>query len=304
MSVLIAGGCGFIGSHLARRLLAEGEKVVLFDLRPNLQLIKDIADKVTIVQGDSTNIIDILHAIQGNDAKDIYHLVGLLADVSQQKPLLAQKVSVESTINFLEAARILPLNRIIYASSSAVYDPKSSPPVDESVTPNPTSVYGATKMMSEFYGMHYHRSFGTDFVALRFTTIYGYGKSGGSTGIISQMIEKAVLGETIRVDAADAVTDWLYIKDAIEALLLARCARNVQQRIYNIGGGSYSTRQVADLVRKILPSTNIQLESKRTFPWPPSYDWTKATEELRYRPSFSIERGIEDFIQECRRWNQ
>jgi UDP-glucose 4-epimerase len=303
MSVLIAGGCGFIGSHLARRLLSEGEKVVVFDLRPDIHLIKDIADQVTIIQGDCTNIVDILHAIKESGATDIYHLVGLLADVSQQKPLLAQRVSVESTLNFLEASRILNVNRLVYASSSAVYDPKEAPPVGDSAVPNPASVYGATKVMSEFYGMHYHRSFGSDFVALRFTTIYGYGKSGGLTGILSQMIEKAVLGEPVKTDLADAVTDWLYIKDAIDCLLLARSAANPRQRIYNVGGGSYSTRQVVEILRKELPGADIQLESKRTFPWPPSYEWTKATEELGYKPSFSIEQGIKDFIQECRKRN-
>jgi UDP-glucose 4-epimerase len=193
---------------------------------------------------------------------------------------------------------------MIYSSSVAVYDPKTPPPVDDFVTPNPPSVYGATKVMSEFYGMHYHRTFGMDFVALRFTTVYGYGKSGGSTGILSQMIEQAALGQPVKVDAADAVTDWLYIKDAVESLVLARNARDPRQRIYNIGGGSYSTRQLAEVLSRMLPDAQIELESKRTFPWPPSYTWTKASEELGYEPAFDIERGVKDFICECRRWNQ
>jgi UDP-glucose 4-epimerase len=301
MSVLVAGGCGFIGSHLVRKLVSAGEKVVAFDLRPNLTLLKDIADKLTIVQGDSTSATDIFQVIQEHKVRDVVHLVGLLADVSQVKPVLAQKVSVDSTLNFLEAARIFGLNRLVYASSSAVYDPKEPAPVSEAVSPHPPSVYGATKMMSEFYGMHYHKMFGVDFVALRFTTIYGLGKSGGSTGICSQMIEKAALGQAVVVDAADAVTDWLYIKDAVKAILLAKQVANPQQRIYNIGGATYSTRQVADVVRRMIPDAQIELQAKKTFPWPPSYDLSRAEAELKYKPSFDIEKGVADFIEDCRR---
>jgi UDP-glucose 4-epimerase len=300
MSVLVAGGCGFIGSHLIRKLVEQGEEVVAFDLRPNVALFKDVADKVKVVQGDATNIVDILHVIKENSVRDVFHLIGLLADVSQVKPLLAEAVSVGSTLNFLEAARLCGLNRIIYASSSAVYDPKELPPVSESVAPNPPSVYGATKVMSEFYGMHYHRMFGLDFVVLRFATLYGLGKFGGSTGIISQMIEKAAFGEPVTVDVADAVTDWLYIKDAVNSLLLARKVASPQQRIYNIGGGSYSTRQVAEVVKRMIPDARIKLEAKRTFPWPPAYDISRAEAELDYRPAYDIEKGVADFIEECR----
>jgi UDP-glucose 4-epimerase len=301
MSVLVAGGCGFIGSHLVRKLLEEGEKVVIFDLRPNLALIQDIADKLTIVQGDSTSAVDVFHVIQEHKVSNVFQLIGLLADVSQVKPLLAERVSVGSTLNFLEAARIFGLNRIVYASSSAVYDPKEPAPVSEAAATRPPSVYGATKVMSEFYGMHYHKMFGLDFVALRFTTIYGLGKSGGSTGICSQMIEKAGLGQPVVVDTADAVTDWLYVKDAVRALLLAMRVSEPRQRIYNIGEGSYSTRQVAAVVKRLLPDAQIELVAKRTFPWPPSYDISKAEEELKYKPLFDIEKGVADFIEDCRK---
>ncbi len=301
MSILVAGGCGFIGSHLVRRLVDEGESVVIFDLQPNLRLIEDIADKIKVIRGDAASVVDILHAVKENNVRDIYHLIGLLADVSQEKPLLALKVNVESTLNFLEAARVLNVGKVVFASSSAVYDPKEPPPVRESAATCPPSVYGATKVLSEFYGMHYHKMFGVDFRALRFTTIYGLGKTGGATGICSVLIEKAAFGQPVKVDAADAATDWLYIKDAINALLLSLRVENPKQRIYNIGGETKSVRQVVDVVRKMLPDANILLESKRVFPWPPAYDWTKAQEELGYQPLFDIERGVRDFIEECKK---
>jgi UDP-glucose 4-epimerase len=301
MSVMVAGGSGFIGSHLVRKLVENGEKVVVFDLHPNLEAIGDVISKVEVVKGDATQIIDILHTIQQHNVSDIYHLVGILADICQQKPLLALKVNVETTVNFLEAARLLNLGKIVFASSVAVYSPNEPSPVREEAATNPGSVYGATKVLSEFYGLHYNKFFGVDFRALRFTTIYGLGKFGGATGVCSLLIEKSALGQPVKVDAAEAVTDWLYIKDAVNSLLLARKVYNLKQRVYNIGGGTYSVREVVDIVKRFVPHANIELEAKRLFLWPPSYDCTRAQEELGYKPLFDIENGIKDFIEVARK---
>lgn len=301
MSVLIAGGCGFIGSHLARKLVEKGEQVIVFHRTGNTDMIKDIAGHVKLIRGDATNIFDILHALRDNQVQVVYHLIGLLADISEGNPSLALKVNVESLLHFLEASRIINLKRIVFASSVAVYDPFAQAPVGETAPLRPRSVYGATKVLSEFYGMHYHRAFGVDFRALRFTTLYGLGKSGGSTGICSLMIEKSALGEAVRGEVADAVTDWLYIKDAVNSLILAREVDQPRERIYNIGGSSHSVKEVADIVGRLLPDSAIRLDAKKTFPWPPAYDCAAAQRELGYTPAFTINEGVKDFIQEAKK---
>jgi nucleoside-diphosphate-sugar epimerase len=301
MSVLIAGGCGFIGSHLARRLIEKGEEVIIFHHTPNTDRVKDIVDRVKLMRGDATNIVDVLHALRDNRVQVVYHLIALLADISEGNPSLALKVNVESLLHFLEASRILNLKRIVFASSVAVYDPLAQPPVVETAPLRPRSVYGATKVLSEYYGMHYHRAFGVDFRALRFTTLYGLGKSGGSTGICSLMIEKSALGEAVRGEVADAVTDWLYIKDAVNSLILAGEAEQPRERIYNIGGRSHAVREVADIVRRLIPDSDIRLEAKKTFPWPPAYDCSAAQRELGYAPAFTIEQGVRDFLEETKK---
>jgi UDP-glucose 4-epimerase len=299
MTVLVAGGHGFIGVHLVRELLRKGERVVVFDPAPTPESARDILGKVKIVRGDASNVLDVLQAVKEHEVQDVYHMVALLADVSQVKPLLASKVNVESTLNFLEAARMFQIRRVVFASSVAVYDPAAKTPVTEASPMRPGSVYGATKVMSEFYGMHYHRQFGVDFRALRFTTIYGLGKTGGSTGICSLMIEKSARGEPVEVGIADAVTDWLYIKDAVSSLLLARETENPTERVYNIGTSTHSVGEVAEMVKRAVPGASIRLQPGKGFPWPPSYDCTKAKEELGYASRFSIEEGIRDFVAEA-----
>jgi nucleoside-diphosphate-sugar epimerase len=301
MTVLVAGGTGFIGVNLVRALVENGERVVVFGRAPNPRTFEDIASHVTFARGDAADLADVLHAIADHGVSDVFHLVALLADVSQQQPLRAERVNTGSTLNFLEAARLVGLRKIVFASSVAVYDMQAPAPVSESAALRPASVYGQTKVTSEFYGMHYHKLFGVDFRALRFTTLYGRGKSGGSTGICSLLIEKAALGQPVDVDAADAVTDWLYIKDAVRSLMLARAADAPKSRIYNIGAGTHSLREVADIVRQELPNAEFQLRSERTFPWPASYDCTLATNELGYTPRFDIRRGVRDFIDDIKK---
>ena len=115
------------------------------------------------------------------------------------------------------------------------------------------------------------------------------------------MIEKAARGEAVSGDVRDAVTDWLYVKDAVQSLLLACKLENPKSRIYNIGGGSYSVGEVADIVKKYLPAARINLEAKRTFPWPPSYRWDRAEEEMGFAPLFDIDKGVRDFIEEAQK---
>ena len=301
MAIMVAGGCGFIGYHLVKHLVGMGEKVVVFDAQPNPSLWGETGGQVEMVKGDATQIVDILHALQQFKVRDLYHLIALLGDVSQQKPLLALKVNVETTLNFLEAARLLQLGKVVFASSVAVYNANEPAPVGDEAPTNPGSVYGATKVLSEFYGLHYHKNFGVDFRTLRFTTLYGLGKFAGSTGICSFMIEKAARGKEVTGDVRDAVTDWLYIKDAVTSLILARQVPNPKRRIYNIGGGSFSVGQVAQIVKGFIPDARIHLEAKRQFPWPPSYKWEAARDELGYQPRFPIEKGVQDLIAEARR---
>jgi len=301
MSVMVAGGNGFIGSHLVRKLVELGEKVVVLDAYPAAEAFGDLRGQVEIVRGDATQLNEILLAVNQYGVRDVYHVIGLLADVCQAKPLLALRVNVETLVNFLEAARLMNLGKIIFASSVAVYGMTEPAPVAEEAPTNPASVYGATKVMGEFYGLHYQKTFGVDFRGLRLTTLYGLGKSGGSTGICSLMIEQAARGEPVAADAAEAVTDWLYIKDALNGFLLARKIESPKNRIFNIGGGSYSLRQVAAVVKKFIPSARIELEAKKTFPWPPSYKRERAQKELGYTPTYDIEKGVQDFILEARR---
>lgn len=151
MAIMITGGTGFIGAHLARRLLQAGERVVLFDTQPDRQAIQDIAERVTVVHGDATVLQDLLHAMKAHRVERVVHLAYIVGPENEQNPTRALHINCVGTNNVFEAARLEGLQRVVWASSVAVYGPRSyygKVDLDEDDAPQPTRVYGACKLLT------------------------------------------------------------------------------------------------------------------------------------------------------------
>src|SRR6266699_2193980 len=162
MAIMITGGTGFIGAHLARRLLQAGETVVLFDAQPDRQAIQDIAERVTVVRGDVTVLQDLLHAIKAHRVERVVHLAYIVGPENEQHPPRALHINCVGTNNVFEAARLEGLQRVVWASSVAVYGPRSyygKADLDEDDPPQPTRVYGACKLFNEHMAEDYFHAF-------------------------------------------------------------------------------------------------------------------------------------------------
>src|SRR5216684_3044310 len=120
-TTLITGGTGFIGAHLAKRLLGAGDRVVLFDARPDAQAIQDIERDVTLVRGDVTLLTDLLRAVKMHRVDRIAHLAYILGPENEANPPLAIQVNGVGTNNVFEAVRLEGLQRVTWTSSVAVY---------------------------------------------------------------------------------------------------------------------------------------------------------------------------------------
>jgi len=301
MSVMVTGGCGFIGSHLVRELVEDGRDVVVFDSSPDIQLISDVSDRVKFVSGDVSDLRNLFDAVRQHGVEDVFHTAALLILDCEEKPLRALKVNVEGTVNVLEAARLMGLGRVVFTSSAAVFSPNLPLPVRDDTPTYPTTVYGATKLMGELYGMKYLRSYGVDFRALRFTWVYGPGRSRGASAFSSLIIEKPALGDPVKIPHNQETRgDWLYVKDAVKALILALEAESPQSRIYNISGGVYPLGYVAGVVKREIPNAIIEFNPEAPIR-KSSYDDMKARLELGWNPSYTIEEGIRAHIKELRR---
>ncbi|MEM2024537.1 MAG: NAD(P)-dependent oxidoreductase [Candidatus Caldarchaeum sp.] len=248
--------------------------------------------------------------MKDNGAEAIIHTAAVLIAGARENPLNALKVNVLGTATVLEAARLTDAKRVVYTSSGNVYtmlNPyvKYAPPpsglVKEDDSMIPGSVYGTTKLASELLGMNYHHLYGVDFVALRLPTVYG-GWLGtmGLASVIRDMCRAALKDEPLSVE--EYRSEWLHVKDAAQACVLAVHAKNLASRVYNIGTGVVnSLREVHEVLRSELrkPLDNIAIKDvQRPTRYPT--DISRARDELGFSPKFDIKRGMLDVLDWAR----
>lgn len=301
MSYLITGGTGFIGRHLARELVNQGEKVCVVSRRPKVEIFSDIKEKITIASANVLDVTDLLHIIKEHNVEYIVHLAALLIPESQKNPKKAVEVNCVGTNNIFEIARIADIKRVVWASSIAVYGPADyyDHPVNEEDAVKPTTVYGACKVLNEFMGEYYYQTYGVDNIGLRFTVVYGPGRAAGASAFASELIEKPALGQPVKVSWGDQKINWQYVKDAVKSILLALKVKSVKHRVFNTGGPVRTVREVANYIKQLIPTAKIEVEPGE-LGWIADIDITRAKEELGYEPSYTIEKGIREHINTLR----
>jgi threonine 3-dehydrogenase len=306
MPKLITGGMGFIGVYLARALLQKGEEVVLFDIVKSSPLIKDIKDKVKIVQGSLASWAEVLEVVKQYKVDGIYHTGALLSASAEEKPITAYEVNAGGTFNVLEAARLFNVKRVVYTSTIASYG-LGLQTVDEDTIQMPISMYGVTKVFSERLGEYYQRKFGVDFRAVRLPSIIGPGRgAGGASAYSTLVISETALKRPYSVFVEEGVImPILYIKDCVECLIRLYEADNarLKRRVYCIAGFSPTAKEICDEVKRILPNADIKFKPDREMTeivrsWPKYLKETKASEDWGWKTKFLLKETVEDFIKE------
>ncbi len=306
MPKLITGGLGFIGAYLAHALIKKGEEVVLFDIVSSSPLIKDIKEKVKIVQGNLASWAEVLEAVKEYRIDGIYHTGALLSASAEEKPITAYEVNAGGTFNVLEAARLFNVDRVVFTSTIASYG-LGLERVNEDTLQMPISMYGVTKVFSERLGEYYHRKFGVDFRAVRLPSIIGPGRGGGGASAYSTlMISEPALNRPYQVTVEeDVIMPILYIKDCVDCLIRLYEADNtkLKRRVYCIAGFSPTAREIANEVKRVIPSADIQFKPDRELTeivrsWPKYLDESKAHAEWGWKTKYFLRETVEDFIKE------
>jgi UDP-glucose 4-epimerase len=297
---LVTGGAGFIGSYLIPELLHRGFDVTAFDLaREPLDLVP-ILDKITYIQGDLRSGPDLYRVMKTEKVTDVFHLGSILAGPCEENPRMGFQVNMESTLHLLDASVAMKVNRFIMLSSISVFGRDVSEPVTDDAVKNPETIYGQTKLASEHLLKWYYRKHGLDARALRFTWVFGPGRTRGITALWSSAILDAIArGESLVVSNPDETGDWLYIKDAVKAIMTLYNAETPTQRIYNIAGGAYSIRDVVNVAQAFKPDAKITLveDGGRQSPYPAAYDDSAARREIGWKPSYNIEDAVKEHIE-------
>jgi len=313
---MITGGSGFLGTYVARVLAERGDRVVIFDAAgpvPELAaLTAQFERQIVYVRGQILDLSSLLRGVQQHRVERIFHAAALYdPPYSLEEPALTFQVNVNGTINVLEVARFLGLQRVVQSSSIAVYAPRQYEPIDElhpillPSAGNPLGAYGASKAAAEIVGLSYYSSNGVDFIALRNSAIYGYGMR--YPMYIKPMVENSVRKLPTRfATGGDMRRDYTHVKDIAQAVLKALDvpASTLTQRIFNIGSGTmHSATQVAETVRKILPEADIEIGAglskleQSDMRARGMLDLSAAQQQLKYEPLYALEDGIRDYIK-------
>jgi UDP-glucose 4-epimerase len=252
-TVLVTGGAGFVGSHLAGALVADNEVRVFDDFSTGRRA--NVPDGATVVEGDVRDADAVRAALDGVDV--VFHQAGLVSvPASVEDPPASQAANVTGTLNVLEAARAVDA-RAVVASSVAVYGDPVETPISEDDPKRPLSPYGIEKLAIDHYARRYHDLYGLDTVALRYFNVYGPGQQAGDySGVVSTFLEQAGCGQPLTVHGDGTQTrDFVHVTDVVRANLAAATTDAVG-RAYNVGtGDSIQIRELAELVRSVTGAT-------------------------------------------------
>ncbi len=301
MRVLITGGAGFIGAHLANGLVQRGVGVrVLDDLSSgdpaNLQ------PGVNFNRGDVRDVPKLWSLLQGVDV--VFHLAALVSvPASVLYPREYNDVNVGGTVAVLEACRDVGVRRVVLASSATVYGDQSRQPVTEEMAPNPAVPYAVSKLAAERYLFTIGRLSGFESVALRIFNAYGPGQPLPPTHapVIPLFMQQIIGRGSVIVFGSGAQTrDYVYIDDVVEALISAASAEAVNQEIINVGSGQEtSMRQLIEQIGATVHSQANVIENTEALGGIQHLvaDLTKARQLLKYKPRTLLADGLRRFYE-------
>ena len=302
MSVLVTGVAGFVGSHLAARLLKDGEEVIGVDCLTDYY---DTRLKRSNLAGLSEygrfrfELVDLAAAdlsLITADVSCVFHLAGQPGVRGSWGTAFSSYVrnNIIATQRLLEAIRDHPV-RVVFASSSSVYGDAEEFPTPEDCLPKPTSPYGVTKLCSEQLVMAYRRSAGIDARCVRYFTVYGPGQRPDMA--FSRFIAAARRGEAVEVFGdGRQVRDFTYVDDAVEATIRAASIDEAGEAIFNVGGGStVSVSGVLATLGEILgePIGIRHLPAQAGDVRATSADLSRIERLLGWRPAISLRDGLE-----------
>jgi UDP-glucose 4-epimerase len=318
--VLVTGGAGFAGSYVVRQLLDDGDPVVVYDLADyraeSRYVIGERIDEIALERGSIDNWPAVLSAVQRHRPRAIAHLAGIM-DVTllDRNPLLALKVNVEGTCNVLEAARLLDVERVIVFSTIGVHARKIYEPMDGdhptiTAREGPLGAYSAAKLSSEAFAYAYNESFGLDTRIVRPSALYGFAMSWFAPNYIKNIVEPAVLGEPVRLQAGGSVPrDYTHAGDLAGLVSAILAGPDDADRLFYAATGRplRTGGDVGRIVSALVPEADIEIADE----WTDSdraevrmrgrISIDNARAQLGWEPRFAeLEDGISDYVRRLR----
>ncbi|MBC8650487.1 NAD-dependent dehydratase [Stutzerimonas stutzeri] len=287
--VLVTGAAGLVGRQLVRRLSEQGRSVLAVDR------FSSVTEEGIEIQECDLGDVHGLHAIAQHGIDSVVHCGAYSGPmVARDAPYSMVQVNIVGTANMLELARIHNARRFVYCSSTSAYGVTKSSPVMEDSALRPASLYGASKVASEYITTAYANQYGLSAASIRLSWVYGPGRT--TPCVIRTMIEDALANRPTRLPfGSDFPRQFIHVDDAVDGLVSALDAPTLPRATYNITGDTRTTlEQVAALVRAVFKDADIELQ-----PGPDPVDELQekfsieaARRDLAYEPRVALEQGI------------
>jgi UDP-glucose 4-epimerase len=294
VAVIVTGGAGFIGSHVAEALVARGEEVIVLD---DLSTGKreNLPEGAKLVEGDIREPQDELFV--GVKPDICFHLAAQ-ADVrvSVSRPEHDARINVLGTVNLLQAA-LETETRVVFSSTGGAIYGECERAATEDAPRRPLAPYGTSKLAGEEYLATYNRLHGTRHVSLRFGNVYGPRQDPhGEAGVVAIFCQRLVSGEQPRIFGDGTQTrDYVYVTDVVRATL---AAAEHDGGVFNVGTGrETSVVELFELCRRVADKDDVEAvfaparpgELQRSV-----LDISRAVDELGWRPERSLEEGLRE----------
>lgn len=298
--VLVTGGTGCIGSWIVRNLVLEDVPVVVltagrrFD-RLRLILTEAEFDRICFVTGDIADLATLEAASRRLGVNRIIHLAGMQFPFCAADPIRGALVNVAGTVTIFELARRLGLERVVYASSAAVYGPRSHYE-DAVLGPDaafyPTSHYGLYKVANEHSARVYWQNDGISSIGLRPHSVYGPGRDQGVTSKPTVAMIAAAAGRPYHINFGGRY-QFQFVDDTARAFLRAARAPFEGATVHNIGGSTFGVGEIIACIERSEPDARGRITFEdRPLPFPEAFDSRPIIEALGAHPETPLEDGI------------
>jgi len=299
MAVFMTGGYGHIGSWTAYLLAKEGEEVIIYDTNPIApDYLSHISKGIRFIRGDVMDFAGLTQVFQQHrhEIDGIIHTVAVMGEFVPTNPHRNVMLNIDGSLNVLELARIFDIKKVLYTSTGAVYGAVDGVASEDKNPPNPADLYGASKVSCEYLGRQYEANFGLDFRICRLYFVYGPGKFPSRFINLYKVAFGALEGlQGLTLErGADQKLDFTYVEDVARGVVMLYRAEDLKHKIFNIATGvGSSVGTVVELAQKYTHfPVEVEIGPGRIIPRSEALDISRATEELGYRPNYSLEEGV------------